>query len=126
MAWVALTDLKLDLGLDALDTRDDAVLQECLNAAIDFVERAHPNPAIFDGAYWDDAEWDTVTWDQVADVPADVKLGTVRLAGRWFARRKSPSALIEMGEFGAARVPSFDPDIERLLRVGRYRGPVFA
>jgi hypothetical protein len=31
-----------------------------------------------------------------------------------------------MAELGAARIPSFDPDIERLLKIGRYRGPVFA
>jgi hypothetical protein len=31
-----------------------------------------------------------------------------------------------MGEMGTARVTSFDPDIDRLLRIGRHRGPVIA
>ncbi|MBB2500264.1 hypothetical protein H5411_14160 [Amycolatopsis echigonensis] len=55
-----------------------------------------------------------------------MSLGTVRLAAREFARRRSPEALIDMGELGSARIPSFDPDIERLLGIGRFRGPVFA
>ena len=29
-----------------------------------------------------------------------------------------------MGELGSARIPSFDPDIEALLGVGRYRPPM--
>jgi hypothetical protein len=48
----------------------------------------------------------------------------VRLASRWHTRRRSPDALIEMGELGASRVPSFDPDIDRLLRIGRHALPV--
>lgn len=57
---------------------------------------------------------------------ADLRLGTIRLAGRWHTRRKSPEMLITAGEFGGARIPSFDPDIERLLKIGRFRGGVFA
>lgn len=56
----------------------------------------------------------------------DLILGTLRLAGRWHTRRRSPDGLVSMAELGAARVPSFDPDIERLLKIGRYRGAVFA
>lgn len=57
---------------------------------------------------------------------ADLKLGTIRLAARWYSRRLTPSALIELGQLGGARVPSFDPDIERLLRIGRHRQSVTA
>lgn len=56
----------------------------------------------------------------------DTHLGTIRLAARWYARRLTPSALIELGDLGGARVPSFDPDIERLLRIGRFRKSVVA
>jgi hypothetical protein len=31
-----------------------------------------------------------------------------------------------MAELGGARVPSFDPDIERLLRIGRHSPVTFA
>jgi hypothetical protein len=32
--------------------------------------------------------------------------------------------MIDMGELGSSRVPSFDPDVEKLLRVGRHAIPV--
>jgi hypothetical protein len=32
---------------------------------------------------------------------------------------------VDLGnDLGSARVPSVDPDIERLLGIGRYRGPM--
>lgn len=115
MAWPPqLAELKSDLGVT--DTRDDATLTSCLAAAVAFVERVRASSFNFDE-------------DPESDLPAptaEIELGALRLAGRWHARRKSPAALIEMGEFGAARVPSFDSDIERLLGIGRYRGPVIA
>ncbi|WP_435582916.1 phage head-tail connector protein [Amycolatopsis thermoflava] len=114
MSWPPeLTELKADLKIG--DDRDDVVLQRQLDASVTFVQRVQP------GFNYDD--------DPTVDLPepdADLVLGTVRLAGRWFTRRRSPDALVAMGELGSARIPSFDPDIERLLRIGRYRGPVFA
>jgi hypothetical protein len=47
----------------------------------------------------------------------------LRLAGRWHTRRRSPDGLVAMAEMGAARVTSFDPDIDRLLRIGRHKRP---
>ncbi|MEV6879550.1 hypothetical protein [Amycolatopsis sp. NPDC051128] len=108
-----LADLKADMKVPG--TGDDVVLQANLDAAVTFVQRVRsdvdyrPNPL------------------PDAKIPdADLVLGTLRLAGRWFTRRRSPEALVDMGEMGSARVPSFDPDIERLLCIGRFRGPVFA
>lgn len=60
------------------------------------------------------------------DPTEDLFLGTIRLAHRWHVRRRSPDGLVNMSDLGTARVPSFDPDIERLLGIGRYSGPVFA
>jgi hypothetical protein len=115
MAWPPqLAELKSDMGIT--DTRDDAQLTVCLDAAIAYVERVRVESFNFDA----DPE------SELPDPTADLELGTLRLAGRWFSRRKSPEALIEMGEFGSARVPSFDADIERLLGIGRYRRAVFA
>lgn len=108
-----LDDLKRDK--DISDTRDDAALQPNLDAAIAFVERVRPEF--------------NYSGDELSELPeptADMFLGTIRLALRWFARRKSPEALIELGELGSARIPSFDPDIERMLGIGRYKGPVLA
>jgi len=105
MAWPpTLVELKGDMGIDPDDTRDDVKLQRALSAAVTFVERIHP-----------DLDWPNPT--------DDLELGTLRLAARWDARRRSPDALIQLAELGASRVPSFDPDIDRLLRIGRHQKP---
>lgn len=115
MTWPpTLDDVKGDLGIELTDTRDDGPLEARLAAAVAFVERVRP-----------EFRYDLTQVDQV-ELPmpdADTWLGTILLASRWHARRRSPAALIEMGELGSARVPSFDPDIDRLLRLGRHVKP---
>jgi hypothetical protein len=115
MTWPpTVEDLRLDLKID--DVRDDVRLSAVLGAAIALVARLRR--ASFDFAD-----------DPLSPLPRpteDIVLGTVRLAGRWHARGRSPDGLVVAGEFGTSRVPSFDSDIERLLGIGRYRGPVFA
>lgn len=104
-----LDDLKLDLKIEMSDVRDDASLAMQLDAAVSFVQKVRPQFNY--GA------------DPLSDLPeptADLVLGTVRLAGRWYTRKRSPDALVAMGELGSARVPSFDPDIEKMLRIGRF------
>lgn len=117
MTWPpTLDELKVDRKIDLDDTRDDTALQAELDAAVSFVERVRPG-----FRYVEDATSD-------APAPtADIRLGTIRLASRWYDRRKSPDGLVFQGqELGSSRVPSVDPDIERMLGIGRYRGPVFA
>lgn len=109
-----LGTLKEDLGIDMDDTRDDDRLQTVLDAAVSFVERVRGEG------------FDFGDMSGLPEPSDDLILGTIRLAGRWHTRRRSPDGLIEMGELGTARVPSFDPDIERLLGIGRYRGAVWA
>lgn len=115
MAWPpTLDELKVDMKIDPGDTLDDVRLTQVLDAAVSFVERVRP----------------TFNYeaDPVSDLPdptADLRLGTLRLAGRWHWRRRSPDALIQMAEMGASRVPGFDSDIERLLGIGRYGPMVF-
>lgn len=65
------------------------------------------------------AEATTVTFDPTPDV----LYGAVLLAARLFARRSSPTGLASYGEFGPAAVLRLDPDVERLLNVGRYSAP---
>lgn len=99
----------------ALDV-DDARLRTVLDAAVSFVERVRAGAFNFAG-------------DLGSELPnpsKDLVLGTLRLASRWHTRRRSPDALVEMGELGTSRVPSFDPDIDRLLGIGKYRPAVFA
>jgi hypothetical protein len=115
MAWPpTLDELKLDAKVD--DDRDDARLQLVLDAAVALVERVHRERFTFAGA----------PGPELPAPPDDLELGTLRLAYRWHVRRRSPDGLVAMGELGSSRVPSFDPDIERLLRLGRYAGPVIA
>lgn len=112
-AWPPLLPaLKLDMGIAVDDTRDDTRLQTQLDAAISFVERIRPR---FN--YDEDPE-------STCPAPTDdLVLGTLRLAARWHTRRRSPQGLVDMGELGTARIPSFDPDIDRLLRIGRHAIP---
>lgn len=106
-----LADLKEDAQIPG--TGEDDLLQRHVNAAVAFVQGQR-------------SDLDFGPHPLGTPPSDDVWLGTIRLAARWFARRRSPDALIDMAELGQARIPSFDPDIERLLGIGRFRGPVFA
>lgn len=110
MAWPpTLEELKVDMKINLADTRDDDRLQQTLDAAVAFIEDRRPHI--------------NYTADPLSTYPepkADLVLGTLRLAGRWHTRRDSPDGLVSMGELGSGRVPSIDPDIEKLLRIGRW------
>lgn len=110
-----VADVKVDAGIDAADTRDDERLSLVLDAAVAFVQRVRP-----------DYNYTGDPLDDRAAPGADVRLGTMRLAYRWHVRRRSPDGLVAMAELGSARVPGFDPDIEQLLRIGRFARPVVA
>lgn len=110
MTWPPVLDaLKADLSIDLDDTRDDDALELMLAAAVSFVESVRP-------------KFNYVA-DPVSELPdptPDLELGTIRLAGRWKTRQRSPDGLVAMAEMGSTRIPSFDPDIEKLLRIGRW------
>lgn len=53
------------------------------------------------------------------EVPAETRLGTVMLAGRWFQRRNSLTGVASFGEFGPAYVKQYDPDAALLLGLFR-------
>jgi hypothetical protein len=113
-----LADLKIDAGIDADDTRDDAQHAQTLAAAIDFVQRRHRGRYDFGLGE---------LGDELLPAPdIDTALGTVRLAVRWHTRRRSPDALISLGDMGGARVSSYDVDIDRMLRIGRFSPSVIA
>lgn len=107
-----LEQLKGDLRIPLDNERDDVELQQDLDAAVVVVERVRSDL---------DYTADPMLLDTVPRPDSDLVLGTIRLAGRWNARRRSPDGLVAMAELGTARVPSFDPDIERLLQIGRYQ-----
>lgn len=113
-----LADLKTDLiNQDPDDDRDDAKLDLDLSAAVAFVERVRGEDFNLTG------ESDS----ELPEATDDLVLGTLRMAGRWGNRRRSPDGLVSLGaDLGSGRIPSFDPDIERLLGVGRYAPMRFA
>lgn len=111
-----LWELKQDASLRPDDTKDDDRLQQTLDAAVSFYERVKSGKIDFTNSVLPELPTPT----------SDMRLGIVRLAYRWHIRRRSPAMLMALGDLGETRLPSFDPDIERLLQIGRRRGFVFA
>jgi hypothetical protein len=105
-------DLKADIGLLPSETRDDAALQVVLDAAVATVEREL------------EGDWNFGSTSLLPSPPDRVVVGTVRLAARWHALRRSPEGVIDAGDLGTLRVPHIGADIERMLGVGKYRRPM--
>jgi hypothetical protein len=107
-----LQDLKDYVGVS--DNRDDATLAAALQAAVDYVS------GVLAGSY----NFTGDVLSVLAEPGAAVVQGTLLYAFRLHNRRRSPDGTVDMGELGTARIPSNDPDIERLLGIGRWRPPM--
>jgi hypothetical protein len=115
MSWPpTVDDLKLDLDLVDADDRDTLVLSQQLAAAVAFVERTHRGRYYFDPV--------TAVFQDLPLPGPEMELGTVRLAGRWYSRRRSPDGIVALGDLGSSNIPGFDSDLERMLEMGRYGG----
>jgi hypothetical protein len=110
---VTIDELKGDRAIDV--DRDDDRLQLVLDAALAFASRVRA-----------DLNWAEESGSDLPDPSDDHWLGVLRLAGRWHQRRQTPDGIVQTNDQGSWRVPSVDPDVERLLGIGRYRGPVIA
>jgi hypothetical protein len=110
-----LADFKTDLGISLSDVDNDANLSSDLAAAVAYVQRVRPT---FDYA--------NNPMDCKVPVTDDLWNGTVAYARRLYQRRRSPDGVVSLGDQGVGRVPVSDPDIERMLGIGRYQGPVFS
>lgn len=55
------------------------------------------------------------------DLAPDIVQGAVMLAARITRRRNSPGGIESFGELGPQYVSRFDPDIEKLLKLGPWR-----
>jgi hypothetical protein len=103
-ATPTLGDVKAWLGLEPGDTTDDLVLQESLDAALEYVHElvVYPKDVFGDPTY-------------TAPIREAVFLLTQRLA----ARRNSPEGVIGLtgvgGDFVSARVPAYDNDVLQML-----------
>lgn len=107
-AWLPQADLLQFLGSNASGEAATDV-DRARKAAAAYVEQAKPSLVYVDA-----------TPD---DMPANVLAGAMLLASRLLARRSSPSGVASFGEFGPAAVLRSDPDVDRLLGVGRYAKP---
>lgn len=109
-----LANLKTDMGVAADDLRKDEQLTYDLNAAFAFAADRKKGIYRFDLTDPDQL--------QLPEPDADFRLGILRLAARWNDRRRTKDGMVQMQELGIGRVASTDPDIDRMLRLGRYNG----
>lgn len=115
--WVTLDEFVNELDEEApdaasLEPDERERLERVFDAAVEFVERIHNGRFNFTGE------------PSALALPGfTFRLGTVMLARRWHARRRSPAMLVAAADQGAAKVPWQDEDINRLLRLGRHAIP---
>jgi|ERR1700758_256485 len=112
-----LADLKVVLGNPnpTQPHKDDARVNDSLVAAISYVQDRRRT-----------FNYSGDITSCLPPVPDHIWEGTVRLAERWDRRHNSPDGVVSMGDMGTGRVPSVDADIERMLGLGRFAGPVTA
>jgi hypothetical protein len=116
--------LKDDLDIPSDDTIDDAKLKRRLDASVSFVQRVRREAFVTDE---DGALVEPVEFSERGETEGDtLVLGTLMLASRLFARRRSPDVILWMAETGTTRLPFEDRDIDRLLRIGRSARPKVA
>lgn len=122
MAWPpTLAELKDDLVIPDDDTEDDTALTRRLAAVVRFVQRVRAD-AFLRGD--DGTLVEPVVYSEQGEREAEsLELGSLMLAGRLFARRRSPDAVLFMAEAGTTRVAWVDEDVNRLLRLGRHGKP---
>jgi len=121
--WLASDEVAAQLKLSGWTAGDSlpANVERHRLATAAYVERARRDlvvPAVYD------VDGVTVLTPATFTPPADVVDGALLMVGRLVAREGSPQGLASFGEFGPAAVIRSDPDVERLLGVGRYGRPV--
>lgn len=114
-----VTDVKLDMARNQQVSQNDDDIAVCLGAAIDWVTDRK-------GHQWDLATSGESESGALKAPDQAMILGTVRLAIRWIIRRRSGDMMLSAGDQGQTRVASFDPDIDRMLRIGKHAPMAFA
>lgn len=108
MVWLEPADVNAAMLLGITSPDDNTALVSATSAAAAFVERKRPD--LIDP---DDATLYHPT--------SDVKHGAAMLAGRLYERRGALLGAAPAGGFEeAAQILRYDPDIEQLLKIGRY------
>jgi hypothetical protein len=101
--FVTVEATKKALGLGPFDTVDDEWLTQVVAATNTFVSQKRPDVTV---------------------ITADLVLGSLMLATRWYSRRNG-NEVAALNEFGVAP-PAIDRDIETILGIGRAHRPVVA
>jgi hypothetical protein len=106
--WLASTDVADETGatLD-VDGKLPPYAERCRLAAAAHVERVRAD----------------LVWADVFTPTAEVILGALLMVNRLYARKGSPQGVAGFSEFGVVAVRAADPDIDRLLGVGKYGKP---
>ena len=107
--WTDTAAVKAYLGLNPADVFDEAALDGAVAAANAYLDRL---PARL-----------TSTIDEPPAPLATATQAATMQAARWYSRRNSPQGVANFEELGAAYVSRYDPDLERLLRIGRSAMP---
>ena len=101
MAKIALGDVKAHLGIDPLDTIDDALIVECIAATYAFLGRVRP----------DHAGWDT---HATPDELWAIKLKCVELMQERGATDE------QVADYGLIQYGREKSEVARILKLSRY------
>lgn len=114
--WLDADDVGDVVGADLAGEWDSTSMQAFADGARSYVEERRRDLFVPDGV-----DPDLLVF---APTPA-VRVGAAMLAYRLYARRTAPLGVIGFTEDGAAGIMREDPDIARMLGIGRHRGFVF-
>lgn len=104
-----------DVKASVAPSAADGILEPLWEAAEGYVwERIRP---------WYEPDSEGNPPDPVPPAPATLGQAVRMLTARYYARRNSPDGFLGMSEFGPARVPTVDRDVEALI--GPHRPVVF-
>jgi hypothetical protein len=111
MGAVTAAEVCTHMGMDeaTLTAQDDAHLAAVVGAVNAMVPDTVPRVRLME--------------DPAAAWEADIQQAAVMQAARLFARRNSPTGVAAYSETGATFVSRWDPDVERLLRIGSWTPP---
>ena len=106
-AWLPDADVRRHIA--KVSTDPDGNVDDVRLGSAAVVERVRPDLLSADGLTF--------------AATADVKLGALMLAARFYARKGSPMGVASYAEFGAAQIVRTDPDVALLLGIGRHAFP---